>query len=567
MGGIEDKACFRDKYRSNLLRFPDKRKIVMKRSIALGHCVCNPKQPCPCDIFRTQDLCPCAGERPDPVPGEVKLTRHVRKAGCASKIGRSDLGKVLEALPSYPDPRVLVGIATGDDAGVFDIGGPMNLVQTVDVFSPVVDDPYTYGRICAANSVSDIYAMGARPVCALSVVGFPIESLPRETLIEILRGGIDAMHEAGVSVIGGHSINDEEIKFGFAVTGLIEGSGSVTNSGARPGDALVLTKPLGTGLISFAMQLGVASDEATELIGKSMSALNRDASELMVRFGAHACTDVTGFSLLGHLTEMVRHSGVSARIDLARIPLFAEALGCVRQEIIPGAVERNRESFADGVKVTGGDGTLIDLLYDAQTSGGLLVALEPAQAAAYVEEMRQRGHAATAIVGEIVEAQDWRIEVAMNEPGNLIGIYRLPERRAVVQESFSCCDRPPEEASCCGAESEDISSSKVQTPFGISKEEPMSSTSRISSEAFQQLMKVSGEGGLVDARTKKFVAIALSIGQHCEPCLKHHLQSALQQGISWDEIEEIAWEAASFTGCTGRMFYQEVACAVKAAAK
>ena len=215
--------------------------------MALGHCVCNPKQPCPCDIFHSHNLCPCAGERPDPPKEAIRLTQTVRKAGCASKISQADLQRVLSQLPTYDDPNVLVGIAAGDDAGIYDIGGEYNLVQTVDVFSPVVDDPYTYGQICAANSVSDIYAMGGKPVCALSVIGFPIEELPGEVMADILRGGVETLREAGVSVIGGHSINDEELKCGFAVTGLIQGNGGVTNAGARPGDVPGINQASGDG--------------------------------------------------------------------------------------------------------------------------------------------------------------------------------------------------------------------------------------------------------------------------------------------------------------------------------
>jgi len=528
------------------MRFPEKRKRVMKRSIALGHCVCNPKQPCPCDIFREQNLCPCAGEKPDPPKGAVRLTRHVRKAGCASKISRAELNRILPELPLFDDPNVLVGIAAGDDAGVYKIDGEFNLVQTVDVFSPVVDDPFTFGQITAANSVSDIYAMGGRPISALSIIGFPIELLPRQVMIEILRGGIEKMHEAGVSVIGGHSINDEEPKFGFAVTGLIRGAGQVTNSGARPGDRLVLTKPIGTGVISFAAQIGMASPDAVERISRSMAELNRDAAELMVAHGAHACTDITGFGLAGHLSEMLSHSGVTAEIDLANVPVFGEALGCVRAEVIPGGSERNREAYEEGVIATGnGQPALLDLLFDPQTSGGLLVALPKDQVDAYIEAMRERGHDSTHRVGEVIPRQETWIRVALNEPKHLTGEYRLPERTG--RDEVACCESPPKAGSESGA-------FERTEPM----EDPMENSARQSAEAFQSLMQSASEGGRVDARTKKLISIALSIAQHCEPCLVHHVQSAFDQGITRAEMDEVAWLATSFTGCTGRMFYLDV---------
>jgi len=529
----------------------------MARSMTLGHCVCNPRKSCPCDAFIEQDLCPCAGERPEPPKEEIRLTKYAGKAGCASKINRADLQLVLENLPNYPDPNVLVGVAAGDDAGVYRLDGEYNLVETVDVFSPVVDDPYTFGQICAANSLSDVYAMGGRPICALSIIGFPIEELPREVMTEILRGGIDKMHEAGVSVIGGHSINDEEIKGGFAVTGLVRGNGSVTNDGAKPGDRLVLTKPIGTGIVSFAAQIGLASEEAISLIARSMATLNKDAALLMVEFGAHACTDVTGFGLIGHLSEMARHSGVSAVIDAARVPVFAEALGCVRQEIIPGATERNRESFGDGIITTGGneDG-LLDLLFDAQTSGGLLVSLPAEKADAYVEALRRRGHEATSDIGEIVAQQGPLIEVILNEPANLVGTYRAPERVPKVEEV--CCETPPTAMSCCGHQDQDEIPCCTKTAEPETQENRMTSTGKESAQAFMNMMKTVGQGGVVDARTKRLVSVALSIAQRCEPCFITHATNALKEGITREEIEEIAWVAISFTGCTGRMFYLDM---------
>ena len=206
----------------------ERRKRVMQRSIRLGHCICDPKKPCPCDIFKEQNICLCAGERLESPTGPIELTKLVEKAGCASKIDQAFLKQVLKGLPAVDDPRVLVGIPAGDDAGVYDMGDGKALVQTVDVFTPSVDDPYMFGQVAAANSVSDIYAMGGTPMTAVSVLGFPVRKVPDRAMNEILSGGIDKMNEAGAAIIGGHSINDSEIKAGFAVTGIIDKDKIVT---------------------------------------------------------------------------------------------------------------------------------------------------------------------------------------------------------------------------------------------------------------------------------------------------------------------------------------------------
>jgi selenide,water dikinase len=256
----------------------ERRKRVMQRSIRLGHCICDPKQPCPCPLFKAKNVCSCAGERLQSPTGAVRLTKLVEKAGCASKIDQAFLKKVLAGLPAIDDPRVLVGVPAGDDAGIYDMGNGQALVQTVDVFTPAVDDPYTFGQIAAANSVSDVYAMGGTPLTALSIVGFPARKIPDEALFQILAGGIDKMKEAGCAIVGGHSINDAEIKAGFAVTGLIDKNRVVTNAAAQPGDVLILTKPLGTGIVAFAAQIDRAKPESVKAAAASMSALNKTAS-------------------------------------------------------------------------------------------------------------------------------------------------------------------------------------------------------------------------------------------------------------------------------------------------
>ncbi|NQU43394.1 selenide, water dikinase SelD, partial [bacterium] len=435
-----------------------RRKSVMARSMRLGHCVCNPKNPCPCDIFIRHNVCPCAGEKLPVTSGPVALTRHVRKAGCASKIGQADLLKVIGGLPEIENKNVLVGAAAGDDAGVYRLDEGCCLVQTVDVFTPNVDDPYLFGQIAAANSVSDIYAMGGRPLTALSIVGFPIDVLDASILAEILRGGIDKMNEADCAVIGGHSINDEEIKCGFAVTGLIEPEKVVQRNAARGGDVLILTKPLGTGMVSFAAQIGRAEPGVLEVAGVWMATLNKDAAELMARYGAHACTDVTGFGLMGHLVEMIRTSGLTAEIVLESLPVLGPVQACLEQGILSGSIESNQEYSWAWLRVEDSEAEkALPVLFDPQTSGGLLVALPEEKAAGYVGEMRERGHEAASIIGRVRERSGSQREGEVVLKGrrllNLIGegegILREKEEEKVSEEV--CCASTPGMGSTCFA--------------------------------------------------------------------------------------------------------------------
>ncbi len=391
---------------------PSRRRAVLGRSIKLGHCVCDPRKPCPCDLFKTHNVCQCAGEKLPVKTGAVALTRLVHKAGCASKIGQADLLRIIGRLPAVTDPNILVGLAAGDDAGVYRLSDDLALVQTVDVFTPCVDDPYLFGQIAAANSVSDVYAMGGRPLTALSIVGFPIDDLDGAMLEAMLRGGMDKLAEAGCRLLGGHSINDPEIKMGFAVTGLIRPAQVVARAAAQPGDALVLTKPLGTGVMAFAAQLDLMDAACLAYAGAAMATLNKDAAELMQDGGAHACTDVTGFGLAGHLVEMARGSRVMAEVDLAALPVFRAAAWAMEQDLISGAVERNRDYAQGWLAVTEGpdDDRHLAILYDPQTSGGLLVALPPAAAERYVAAMRERGHDATAIIGRLLPLPAGRAE-------------------------------------------------------------------------------------------------------------------------------------------------------------
>ena len=277
---------------------------------------------------------------------------------------------------------MLVGTAAGDDAGVYKLSDTLALVQTVDVFTPCVDDAYAFGQIAAANSVSDVYAMGGRPITALSVIGFPIETLGGEQMEAMMRGGIDKLNEAGCALIGGHSINDEEIKFGFAVTGLIHPDRVVCRDRAKPGDVLVLTKPLGTGMLAFAAQIERVAPEVFAEAQAGMATLNKDAAELMVELGAGAATDVTGFGLAGHLVEMAKNSGVDVEIHVSALPLYAGVERCLADGVMPGAVDRNQAYAMRWVQKETTHPSL-PVVFDPQTSGGLLVALEPEKAERY----------------------------------------------------------------------------------------------------------------------------------------------------------------------------------------
>lgn len=382
----------------------------MGRSRKLGHCICNPKEPCPCDLFKDKNVCLCAGERLPGMPKDVRLTDYVESAGCASKINQNDLKKALAGLPAIDDGNVLVSADTCDDAGIYKMSEGIALVQSVDVFTPNVDDPYTFGQIAAANSVSDIYAMGGKPLSALSIIGFPIDRLDHEVMNKILKGGIDKLKEAGVAVIGGHSIKDNEIKFGFAVTGTIHPDHIITNDKAKVGDVLILTKPLGTGVISFANQLGKAFPFNMGAISRSMTELNKAAAEVMTEMGLTTATDVTGFGLLGHLAEMVSQSGVTVEIYVDCVPMFDDVLNFVKMEMISGAVERNREYAVDYVsKKAQVDSEWETVLYDPQTSGGLLMAVSEKKKEKTLRRLKEKGVEHAKVIGKVVAKSDGKI--------------------------------------------------------------------------------------------------------------------------------------------------------------
>lgn len=282
---------------------------------------------------------------------------------------------MLSGIPTQTDPRVLVDFRTADDAGVFAWEGGPALVQTVDFFTPIVDDPYLYGQIAAANSISDVYAMGGRPLTALAIAGFPDQGLDEETIRQIFLGGFDQLRTAGVALLGGHTVRDKEIKFGYAVTGAVDPARIWTNTGARPGDVLFLTKPLGTGIVGTAIKNGRAPEALVEQAVAAMRTLNKAAAEGLADLPVHACTDITGFGLIGHASEMAVGSRVTIDIDAAAVPLLAGVLPLVSANR-SGGLASNRAHFGPGVeRGPGVSDELMDLFFDPQTSGGLFVAV------------------------------------------------------------------------------------------------------------------------------------------------------------------------------------------------
>jgi len=307
-----------------------------------------------------------------------------------------------------------VGFEHGDDAAVYRLTDELALVQTVDVFTPVVDEPYHYGAIAVANALSDVYAKGARPLLALNIVGWPRGKLPLTVLGEILQGGAAKAQEAGVLIVGGHTVDDPEPKYGLAVTGVVHPDRVVTNAGGRPGDVLVLTKPIGIGAITTGIKQGKASAEAAEAAIRLMGVLNRGAAEAMLEVGVHACTDVTGFGLLGHLHELALASGVAAVVEAGRVPVLPEAADLVRAGAVAGGTARNLEFLADWVRF---DEALPEevriLLADAQTSGGLLMAVPPERAGRLEAALRHRQVPAVARIGTLTEGPAGRLSVTV----------------------------------------------------------------------------------------------------------------------------------------------------------
>ena len=310
------------------------------------------------------------------------------------------------------DEHVLVGLDRADDAGVYKLSEDLALIQTVDFFTPIVDDPYWFGQIAAANALSDVYAMGGTPRTAMNLVAFPVQTLDLSILRQIIQGGIDKLEEAKVVLIGGHSIEDKELKYGLSVTGLVHPDKVLTKKNLRAGDCLVLTKPLGTGIVNTAVKAGLASPALTDAVTRIMATLNRQAARIMTRFDVSACTDVTGFGLLGHLAEMVIGSGKSMRIFCDQVPIIPDALDYAAMGLIPAGAYKNRE-FRE--KMIEAKATIerrrLDVLFDPQTSGGLLISVNRRQADALVRALKDDGVDGAAAIGEVIDDSTEKIHV------------------------------------------------------------------------------------------------------------------------------------------------------------
>ncbi len=307
---------------------------------------------------------------------------------------------------------MIVGLENSEDAGVYRITDDLALIQTVDFFTPIVNDPFDFGRIAAANALSDVYAMGGRPVTAMNIVCFPIGKMDKSILREILRGGLEKIHESGAVLVGGHSVDDLELKYGLSVTGLVDPQHVWTNSGARPGDALILTKSLGTGILATAIKAGLASTEAEAQAIELMATLNKYAAEAISTYAIHGCTDVTGFGLLGHALEMAQASKVTLTIEVQKVPIIAEVLDHAAMGLVPAGSYANRNYCASSVREIGSiDPILLDVVADAQTSGGLLVSLPTDVACKALEALHSAGVGSSAIIGFVTDRERGVVEL------------------------------------------------------------------------------------------------------------------------------------------------------------
>ncbi|SPE54601.1 Selenide, water dikinase (modular protein) [Verrucomicrobia bacterium] len=527
-----------------------KRRRVMERSQLLGHCICDVRRACPCDLLRDQNLCPCAGERLEPsADREVRLTQLAPTAGCASKIAPADLDAVLGRLPAVEDPAVISGLAAADDAAIYRIADDVYLVQTVDVFTPCVDSPRLFGKICAANCLSDIYAMGGEPRTALSVLAFPSETLPAEVMYEMLAGAMEVFKEAGVALIGGHSVKDDQIKLGFAITGVI--SMSVASSLEQPGagDMLVLTKPLGTGVLTFGRQIGRDYPVGLTAAEAAMATLNKAAADAMREAGASACTDVTGFGLFAHLLRMLRPAKLGAELQAEALPAFEGVVEALRQGVIPGAIERNREYVAQALETGPGvEEALVNLGLDAQTSGGLLIAVPHGRLGTLGQALSRRGVSGF-VIGKVIGGAAGKIllsSTAVNASNISIDISNDPPERIMMTPT----PEPPVHAEGCCAEV-----FKSQTKPGSATE---------SQQAFAALMRSVQSSGALDEKTKELILFSLVLSSRCQPCFDVHYQKARALGITQPELDEAAWCAIVMGGAPVRMFYQECLKSVEA---
>ncbi len=339
---------------------------------------------------------------------EIKLTKLAGCAGCGAKVGAGTLSRMLEGFKTHEDPRLIVGYDKSDDASVYVMNDETALVQTTDFFPPIVDDPFLFGQIAAANALSDVYAMGGEPKLALNIMCIT-EEMEKETVQEILRGGYAKAYEAGAIITGGHTIQGAEPIYGLAVSGFVHPKKVLTNSGAKPGDVLILTKPLGIGILTTAAKAELAEKETMEKVYRQMTILNKDARDIMVKYRVHSCTDVTGFALLGHGYEMAQGSNSTLHFFADAIPYHREAYDFAEMGLVPAGAYRNRQYAQNGVKIEGNvTRAMQDILYDPQTSGGLMFAVEKEDAKRCLEELQKKIPEA-AIIGYVTEPMVYNI--------------------------------------------------------------------------------------------------------------------------------------------------------------
>ncbi len=323
-----------------------------------------------------------------------------------------DLAEILSELPLERDPNLIVGAETCDDAGVYKLTKDIALIQTLDFFTPIVNDPHDFGKIAAANSLSDVYSMGGRPLTAMNIVCFPVKEMKKQVLKQIIAGGLEIVHQAGAVLLGGHSVQDPELKFGLSVTGIVHPDKIVANSGAIPGDLLVLTKPLGTGILATALKAGMLEPATIRYVTDLMASLNKGAAEAMVQVGVNAATDITGFGLIGHAIEMAMASNVSMRIHATNVPIIPEALTFASIGMIPEGTHKNRSFCACRMQVAKDvDSLLIDILTDAQTSGGLLISVSKERLDALLNALEHKACHCHQVVGEVIEGEPGKIFV------------------------------------------------------------------------------------------------------------------------------------------------------------
>lgn len=474
----------------------------------------------------------------------MKLMELVRNAGCASKIAPADLDSVLGRLPEVNDPAVISGLAAGDDAAIYRVSENLCLVQTVDVFTPCVDDPRLFGRICAVNCLSDIYAMGGEPRTALSILAFPSEKLPGEVMYELLAGAMEIFAEAGVSLIGGHSVKDDEIKLGFAITGLIDPAVAAGLEKPNPGDVLVLTKPLGTGVLTFGRQIGRAHPAGLTAAQASMATLNQAAAEAMKEAGASACTDVTGFGLFAHLLRLMRQGKLTAEVFADSLPAFDGAIDALQQGVIPGAVERNREYVAEAIQIAPDvDEAFVNLGFDAQTSGGLLITIAPERLEKFQQCLARRGVRGF-VIGRVLRSPDGQIFFKRTAPGskeiqNSAPVIHQPESRAM---NTSTSNPTSHHDGCCAdsfnAQAAPVSIHETQRAFGA-------------------MMRAMQAPGALNEKAKELILFSLVVQSRCEACFDTHYRRARELGITQAELDEAAWCAIAMGGAPVRVFYQE----------